>query len=58
MILKKHLAVEKLSKEFFAQYKEIYEDFVEFLTGKRYIKKGSKWVETQPMKQFSIKKLF
>ncbi|MBP6533356.1 MAG: Eco57I restriction-modification methylase domain-containing protein, partial [Bacteroidia bacterium] len=34
------------SKEFFAQYKEIYDDFVEFITGKRYIKKGSKWVET------------
>ncbi|MBK8735187.1 MAG: Eco57I restriction-modification methylase domain-containing protein [Saprospiraceae bacterium] len=39
-------SVEKLSKEFFAQYKEIYDDFVEFITGKRYIKKGSKWVET------------
>lgn len=39
-------SVEKLSKEFFARYKEIYDDFVEFITGKRYIKKGSKWVET------------
>lgn len=38
-------SVEKLSKEFFANYKEIYEDFVEFITGKRYIKKGGKWVE-------------
>lgn len=40
-------SVEKLSKEFFGKYKEIYEDFVEFITGKRYIKKGSKWVETK-----------
>jgi len=40
-------SVEKLSKEFFAKYKEIYEDFVEFITGKRFVKKGSKWVETQ-----------
>jgi len=38
-------SVEKLSKEFFAQYKEIYEDFVEFITGKRFVKKGSKWTE-------------
>jgi adenine-specific DNA-methyltransferase len=40
-------SVEKLSKEFFAKYKEIYDDFVEFVTGKRYVKKGSKWIETQ-----------
>ncbi|MCW5886455.1 MAG: N-6 DNA methylase [Candidatus Kapabacteria bacterium] len=38
-------SVEKLSKEFFDKYKEVYEDFVEFLTGKRYVKKGSKWTE-------------
>jgi len=36
-------SVEKLSKEFFKNYKEIYEDFVEYITGYRYIKKGSKW---------------
>jgi hypothetical protein len=38
-------SVEKLSKEFFKNYKEIYEDFVQFLTGKRYGKKGNKYVE-------------
>lgn len=38
-------SVEKLSKEFFKNYKEIYEDFVQFLTGKRYAKKGNKYVE-------------
>ena len=38
-------SVEKLSKEFFEKYKEIYDDFVEFITGKRYVKKGSKWTE-------------
>jgi len=38
-------SVEKLSKEFFKNYKEIYEDFVQFLTGKRYGKKGRKYVE-------------
>lgn len=38
-------SVEKLSKEFFSKYKEAYEDFVQFLTGKRYGKKGNKYVE-------------
>ena len=37
-------SVEKLSKEFFKEYKAIYEDFVQFLTGKRYVKKGGKYV--------------
>ncbi len=36
-------SVEKLNKEFFAQYKEQYELFVEFITGVRYVKKGKKW---------------
>jgi adenine-specific DNA-methyltransferase len=38
-------SVEKLSKEFFDQYKNTYEDFVQFITGKRYGKKGNKYVE-------------
>src|SRR5690606_39174529 len=38
-------SVEKLSKDFFRSYKEIYEDFVEFITGKRFVRKGSKWTE-------------
>lgn len=38
-------SVEKLSKEFFKNYKDIYEDFVQFLTGKRYVKQGNKYVE-------------
>ena len=40
-------SVEKLSKDFFNEYKKIYDDFVEFITGKRYVKKGSKFIETQ-----------
>jgi len=39
-------SVEKLSKDFFNEYKKSYEDFVEFITGKRYVKKGNKFVET------------
>lgn len=38
-------SVEKLSKEFFKNYKDAYEDFVQFITGKRYGKKGNKYVE-------------
>ncbi len=38
-------SVEKLSKEFFKNYKDTYEDFVQFLTGKRYGKKGKKYEE-------------
>jgi adenine-specific DNA-methyltransferase len=38
-------SVDKLGKEFFKNYKETYEDFVQFLTGKRYAKKGNKYVE-------------
>ena len=38
-------SVEKLSKEFFKNYKDAYEDFVQYLTGKRYGKKGNKYVE-------------
>ncbi|MEN5231877.1 Eco57I restriction-modification methylase domain-containing protein [Sphingobacterium faecium] len=35
-------SVEKLGKEFFKHYKDIYEDFVEYITGDRFVKKGSK----------------
>jgi adenine-specific DNA-methyltransferase len=38
-------SVEKLSKEFFKNYKDAYEDFVQFITGKRYTKKGNKYEE-------------
>lgn len=38
-------SVEKLSKDFFNEYKKIYEDFVEFLTGKRYARRGNKYTE-------------
>jgi adenine-specific DNA-methyltransferase len=37
-------SVEKLSIEFFNNYKSTYEDFIQFLTGKRYVKKGNKYV--------------
>ncbi|MDY5858936.1 MAG: Eco57I restriction-modification methylase domain-containing protein, partial [Porphyromonas sp.] len=45
--LKDAFSVEALSKEFFDKYREHYADFVQYITGKRYIKKGNKWIETQ-----------
>jgi len=37
--------VEALSEEFFGKYKEHYERFVEYITGKRFVKSGGKWKE-------------
>ena len=39
--------VETLSNEFFDKYKSKYDSFVEYITGKRYVKKGGKYVEAQ-----------
>ena len=38
-------SVEAMSKAFFDEYKEHYQNFVEYLTGKRMVKQGGKWVE-------------
>lgn len=52
-------SVEKLSKDFFRNYKEIYEDFVEFITGKRFVKKGNKWTEIKTHEaQFQLRNYF
>jgi len=40
-------SVEKLNKEFFNKYKEQYEDFVQFITGKRFKKVSGKWKEVE-----------
>ena len=52
--------VEALNKEFFDGYKNIYEDFVEYITGKRFVKEKGKWVEKEkhlpdPQYHFSFK---
>ena len=39
----KAFSVEALSKRFFNEYKEKYEDIVEYVTGKRVVKSGGKW---------------
>ena len=41
--IKEAFSVEKLSKTFFTQYKDHYQDFVQYLTGKRQEKVAGKW---------------
>lgn len=43
--LKKAFSVEALSDEFFDKYREQYADFIQYITGKRFVKSGSKWEE-------------
>lgn len=43
--LKTAFSVEALSDEFFDRYREQYADFIQYVTGKRFVKSGNKWVE-------------
>lgn len=43
--LKTAFSVEALSDEFFNRYREQYADFIQYITGKRFIKVGGKWEE-------------
>ena len=43
--LKTAFSVEALSDEFFDKYREQYADFIQYITGKRFVKVGSKWEE-------------
>lgn len=43
--LTKAFSLDAVSDEFFKEYKKIYEDIVEYVTGKRYVQEGKKWVE-------------
>lgn len=45
--IRKAFSVDALSDDFFDTYREYYADFVEFITGKRYVKEGNKWVERE-----------
>lgn len=45
--LKTAFSVEALSDEFFDKYREQYADFIQYITGKRFIKVGSKWEEKE-----------
>ena len=43
--MKTAFSVEALSDEFFDKYREQYADFIQYVTGKRFVKSGSKWEE-------------
>ena len=43
--LKTAFSVEALSDEFFDKYREQYADFIQYITGKRFVKVGSRWEE-------------
>ena len=47
-------SVEALSNEFFDRYREQYADFIEYITGKRFVKSGSKWEEKVCGKQNDV----
>ena len=44
---KNAFAVEALNNDFFDRYKDIYENFVQHITGVRYEKKGNKYIENK-----------
>ena len=41
----KSFSIDVLSDKFFNEYKSIYEDIIEYVTGKRMVKEGNRWVE-------------
>ncbi|MDD6889668.1 MAG: N-6 DNA methylase [Bacteroidales bacterium] len=45
--IRKAFSVDALSDDFFDTYRGYYADFVQYITGKRYVKEGSKWVERE-----------
>ena len=45
--IRKAFSVDALSDDFFDTYRKYYADFVQYITGKRYVKEGNKWVERE-----------
>ena len=45
--IRKTFSVEALSDDFFDTYRNLYADFVQYITGKRYVKENNKWVERE-----------
>lgn len=43
--IRKAFSVDALSDDFFDTYRDLYADFVQYITGKRYVKESNKWVE-------------
>ena len=51
--LKSRFALEVVSKQFFDEYKVFYEDFVQFITGNRYVKSSGKYERKSVSKENS-----
>ena len=47
--LKSRFAIEVVSNEFFNEYKVFYEDFVQYITGNRFIKTGGNKYTREPI---------
>lgn len=45
--IREAFSVDALSDDFFDEYRKQYAEFVRFLTGKEYVKRGNKWVEQE-----------
>jgi type I restriction-modification system DNA methylase subunit len=45
--IREAFSVDALSNDFFDEYRELYADFVQYITGKRYVKESGGWVERQ-----------
>ncbi len=45
--IREAFSVDALSDDFFDEYRKQYAEFVKFLTGKEYVKRGNKWVEQE-----------
>ena len=49
--LKSRFAIEVVSNEFFNEYKVFYEDFVQYITGNRFIKTSGNKYEKKPISE-------
>lgn len=52
--LRDAFSVDALSKQFFDEYRELYADFVQYITGKRYVKEKGKWVEKRQAEESEL----
>ncbi len=52
--LRDTFSVDALSKQFFDEYRELYADFVQYITGKRYVKEKGKWVEKKQTEESEL----
>ena len=55
--IRRAFSVDALSNDFFNDYRDLYADFVQYITGKRYVKEKGKWEEKklgEPNYQYDV----